>query len=67
MCITNIFRVFKNASLVTRRGEIKISRVFSSGYAAQKARYVYYCSDNGILIYARRVAKGKTLYALIGD
>jgi hypothetical protein len=67
MYIANIFRVFKNASLVTAQGEIKISRVFPSGHAAKKARYVYYGSDNGILIYARRTVKGKTRYALIGD
>jgi hypothetical protein len=67
MCVTNIFKVFKNSSLVTERGEIKISRVFRNGKAAKKARYVYHCSDNGLTIYTRRTAVGKTKYAIIGD
>lgn len=67
MCVINIFKVFKNSSLVTEQGEIKISRVFPNGKAAKKARYVYYCSDNGIPIYTRRTAAGKTKYAVIGN
>jgi hypothetical protein len=67
MCIVNILKVFKNSSLVTERGEIKISRVFPNGKTAKKARYVYYCSDNGIPVYARRTAAGKTKYAVIGN
>jgi hypothetical protein len=67
MCVANILKVFKNSSLVTERGEIKISRVFPSGKAAKKARYVYYCSDNGVVIYTRHTAAGKTKYAVIDD
>jgi hypothetical protein len=62
-----VFKVFKNSSLVTPQGEYKISRIFPNGKAAQKARYVYHNSDNGIPICTRRTVTGKTKYALIGD
>jgi hypothetical protein len=67
MGIATVLEVFKNSSLVTERGELKISRVFPNGKAAKKARYVYHCSDNGTAIYTRRTVTGKTKYALIGD
>jgi hypothetical protein len=67
MSIATVFKVFKNSSLVTERGELKISRVFPNGKAAKKARYAYHSSSNGIPVYTRRTVTGKTKYALIGD
>ncbi|MDR1127734.1 MAG: hypothetical protein LBL20_00340 [Treponema sp.] len=67
MSVAAVFKVFKNSSLVTEQGEIKISRVFPSGKAAKKARFVYHSCSNGIPIYTQYTVTGKTKYALIGD
>jgi hypothetical protein len=66
MNIAAILKVFRRSSLVTARGEYKISRVFSSGKAALKARYRYYCTENGVPIYSRRTKSGSRKYAVIG-
>jgi hypothetical protein len=63
--IITVLRVFRNSSLVTSRGELKISRVFNNRKTARKARYHYYCTDKGISIYARRDKKGKSVFAII--
>jgi hypothetical protein len=63
--VATVLRVFKNSSLITAQGEFKISRVFNNRNAARKARYHYYCTDNGISIYARRNKKGKSVFAVI--
>jgi hypothetical protein len=60
MSIATVLRVFKNSSLITEQGEFKISRVFDDG----KARYRYYCTENGIIIYAQRNKTGKSLFAV---
>jgi hypothetical protein len=65
MSVATVLRVFKNSSLITERGEFKISRVFDDGKAARKARYHYHCTDNGIAIYARNDKKGKPTFAVI--
>jgi hypothetical protein len=65
--MATVLRVFKNSSLITAQGEFKISRVFNNRKAAGKARYRYYCIDNGISIYARRSKEGKQKFAIIGD
>jgi hypothetical protein len=65
MSVAAVLRVFKNSSLVTEQGEYKISRVFDDGKAAHKARYHYYCTENGIAIYARRNKTGRSLFAVI--
>jgi hypothetical protein len=65
MNITAVLRVFKNSSLVTSRGELKISRVFPDGKAAGKARY-YYCGvEDGVIIYARRGKTGNQIFAVV--
>jgi hypothetical protein len=63
MNIAAVLRVFKNFSLITERGEFKISRVFENGGAARKARY--HCTENGIAIYARRNKTGRSLFAVV--
>jgi hypothetical protein len=65
MNVAIVLRVFKNSSLITERGEFKISRVFNDGKAAKKARYHYHCTDNGIAIYARNSRKRKSTFAVI--
>jgi hypothetical protein len=66
MSVATVLRVFKNSSLITERGEFKISRVFNDGKAAaNKARYHYHCTDNGIAIYARRNKTGRALFAVV--
>jgi hypothetical protein len=67
MNIATVLRVFKNSSLITPQGEFKISRVFDDGKAANKARYYYHCTENGIAIYARNSGKGKSTFAVIGQ
>ncbi|MDR2177550.1 MAG: hypothetical protein LBP20_05850 [Treponema sp.] len=65
MNVAAVLRVFTNSFLITERGEFKISRVFPSGKAALKARYHYYCTENGIAIYSRRTKAGTRKYAVI--
>jgi hypothetical protein len=65
MSIATVFRVFKNSSLITERGEFKISRIFNDDKAANKARYRCYRTENGIAIYARNSRKGKSIFAVI--
>jgi hypothetical protein len=67
MCVATVLKVFKDSSLIMPQGELKISRVFRNGKAAKKARFVYYCSSNGVVIYTRCTATGKTKYAVIDD
>jgi hypothetical protein len=67
MSVATVLRVFKNSSIITAQGEYTISRVFNDGKAARKARYHYYCTENGIPIYARRNKKDKSVFAVIGD
>jgi hypothetical protein len=64
MSVATVLRVFKNSSLITEQGEFKISRVFNDGKAASKARYRYYCTENGITIYALNRKKGKSTFAV---
>jgi hypothetical protein len=66
MNIAAVLRVFKNSSLVTSRGELKISRVFPTGKKAKKAQYRYFGMYNGTLIYSRRTKTGLITYAVIG-
>jgi hypothetical protein len=66
MSVATIFKVFKNSALVTSQGELKISRVFSSGKAAGKARYVYYRTENGVEIFSRRTGTGNSKFAVVG-
>jgi hypothetical protein len=65
--IVTVLGVFRNSTLVTARVEFKISRIFNTRKAARKARYCYYCTDNGISIYARSTKKGKSLFAVIDE
>jgi hypothetical protein len=65
MSVATVLRVFKNSSLITERGEFKISRIFDNTGAARKARYHYYCTENGITIYARNSKKGTPAFAVI--
>jgi hypothetical protein len=65
MNIATVLRVFKNSSLITEQGEFKISRVFNDVISANKARYHYHCTDNGITIYARNSRKGTSTFAVI--
>jgi hypothetical protein len=67
MGLATVFRVFKNSSLVTSRGELQISRVFPDHTSAKKAHYRFFAIDNGILIYSRRAGTGLVKYAYIGD
>jgi hypothetical protein len=66
MSIATVLRVFKNSSLITERGEFKISRVFDDAGTANKARYQYHCTENGIAIYARRTNAGTSKFAVVG-
>jgi hypothetical protein len=65
MSAITVLRVFKNSSLITERGEYKISRVFNDDKAASKARYHYHCTENGISIYTQRGKKGNRLFAVV--
>jgi DNA-directed RNA polymerase specialized sigma54-like protein len=65
MNVATVLRVFKNSSLVTDRGEFKISRVFDNAGAASKARYRYHCTESGVAIYSRSGKKGKATFAVI--
>jgi hypothetical protein len=65
MSIAEVLKVFKNSSLITEQGEFKISRVFNDGKAARKARYHYYCTENGITIYARIKKPGTSRFAVV--
>jgi hypothetical protein len=65
MSIASVLRVFRNSTLITARGEFKISRVFNNRKTARKAWYQYYCTDKGISIYARRNKKGESVFAVI--
>jgi hypothetical protein len=65
MNVATVLRVFKNSSLITERGEYKISRVFDNAGAANKARYHYHCTENGIAIYSRNSGKGQPTFAVI--
>jgi hypothetical protein len=67
MGLATIFRVFRNSSLVTARGELKISRVFPNCKSAKNAQYRFCFMDNGILIYKRRTKTGRIKYACIGE
>jgi hypothetical protein len=66
MSVTTVLRVFKNSSLITEQGEFKISRVFDTAGAANKARYQYHCTENGIAIYSRRTNTGTSKFAVVG-
>jgi hypothetical protein len=65
MNIAAVLRVFRNSSLVTSRGELQISRIFSNRKSAKKAHYRFFAIDNGILIYSRRTRTGAVKYAYI--
>jgi hypothetical protein len=65
MSVATALKVFKDSSLITVQGEYKISRVFSNGKAAMKARYHYHCTENGISIYTRRNSNGKLKFAAV--
>jgi hypothetical protein len=67
MNTVTILKVFKNSSLITPQGEFKISRVFDNAGTANKARYRYHYTENGITIYARKGRKGKPTFAVIDD
>jgi hypothetical protein len=67
MGLAAIFRVFKNSSLVTSRGEIKISRVFPDHKSAKKAQYRFFAVDKGIIIYRHHTGAGRMKYACIGN
>jgi hypothetical protein len=66
MSVATVLRVFKNSSLITERGEFKISRVFDNGKAANKARYRYHCTEHGVVIYSRRANAGTSKFAVVG-
>jgi hypothetical protein len=66
MSVATVLRVFKNSSLITEQGELKISRVFTGGKAARKARYRYYCTENGVSIYSRHTKAGTNKFAVVG-
>jgi hypothetical protein len=65
--LATVLKIFKNSSLITPRGEYKISRVFASRRSAKKARYRFFFTDKGILIYRRRAETGRITYAYIGE
>jgi hypothetical protein len=67
MGLATVLRVFRNSSLVTSKGEIKISRIFPSRRSAKKARYRFFFTDNGITIYRRHGKTGRITYAYIGE
>jgi hypothetical protein len=66
MSIATVLKVFRNSSLVTVQGELKISRVFPCCKSAKKARYRFFAIENGIIIYSRRTGAGLVKYAVIG-
>jgi hypothetical protein len=66
MSVAAVLRVFKNSSLITPQGEFKISRVFDNARAANKARYQYHCTENGVVIYTRRGKSGNQIFAVVG-
>jgi DNA-directed RNA polymerase specialized sigma54-like protein len=66
MSVATVLRVFKNSSLVTERGEFKISRVFDNAGAASKARYRYHCTESGVTIYSRHTEAGTNKFAVVG-
>jgi hypothetical protein len=65
MSVATVLKVFKNSSLVTEQGEIKINRVFDNAGAARKAQYHYHCTENDITIYTRRNKSGNQLFAVV--
>jgi hypothetical protein len=67
MGLATVFKVFKDASLVTSRGEYQISRVFPTRESAEKARYRFFRIEKGIAIYRRRTKARLVTYACIGD
>jgi hypothetical protein len=67
MSVATVLRVFKNSSLITPQGEFKISWVFDDAKDANKARYHYHCTENGVAIYIRRTGTGLVKYACISD
>jgi hypothetical protein len=67
MGIATVLRVFKNSTLVTAQGEFRISRVFPTVKAANKARYYYYRTENGAALYIRRASTGENKFAVVGE
>jgi hypothetical protein len=67
MNVITALKVFGGSSLLTERGELKISRVFPDAKAASKARYYYYGVEEGIAVYARRGKTGGRLFAVAGE
>jgi hypothetical protein len=65
MNLTAVLKVFRGSTLITERGEFKISRVFTNAKAASKARYRYYRTVNGVIMYARRDRAGNALFAVV--
>jgi hypothetical protein len=63
MNMITVLKVFKDSSLLTERGEFRISRVFPDGRAARKARYYYHSDEGGVVIYARRGKSGGLIFA----
>jgi hypothetical protein len=66
MSVATVLKVFKNSSLVTEQRELKISRVFPTSKDACKARYHYHCTENGVVIYTRRINTGTSKFAVVG-
>ncbi|MDR1949018.1 MAG: hypothetical protein LBQ38_06485 [Spirochaetaceae bacterium] len=64
--IVTVLRVFKNSTLITPRGEYKISRVFPTVKAAIKAGYVRHCTGNGVDIYTNKDGTAAR-FAVIGE
>jgi hypothetical protein len=65
--VATVLKVFKNSSLITPKGEFKISRVFPDRESAEKARYRFFSVDGGVTIYRRRTKTGRIQYACIGN
>jgi hypothetical protein len=65
--VITVLRIFKNSTLIMPQGEFKISRIFPTGKAANKAGYVSHCTSNGIDIYTRRNSNRKARFAVIGE
>jgi hypothetical protein len=66
MSLTAALKVFRGSTLITERGEFKISRVFTDDRAATKARYYYYRNEDGVIIYTRRGRAGNRTFAVAG-
>jgi hypothetical protein len=66
MSMAIVFKVFKDSSLITPQGELKIGRIFPTKKAARKARYYYHCTESGTDIYINRSHAGKKRFAVIG-